>query len=168
MYLLHRIGPRQNSNFNTIQEILAATGPLSFDGIYLDIVPYIDALADAKKEIVLFFAGDHMGRDNSFDKGQPHGVFADFLQLHGLAKLLSAEIGFHSWSHRDLTQLSDKEVREEVAPPWPMKKFAYPYGLVDARVAKIVEQAGYEEAFAAGPHGDGTQFQRKRQYLNWG
>jgi peptidoglycan/xylan/chitin deacetylase (PgdA/CDA1 family) len=76
------------------------------------------------------------------------------------------EIGYHSWSHRNLKTLSDAEVLQEVLPPFPMCRFAYPYGDVDERVATIVRNAGYQEAWSV-TQGDGSQFQRKRRYLNW-
>lgn len=166
MYLLHRIGPRHSSNWNSLEEIRASTGPLSFDGIYSELLFYADDLIG--RDITLFVMGAYVGRDNSFDVvTELPGQYLNWPEIRYLAKKLNAEIGYHSWSHKDLTLLSDNEIRVEIRPPFPMKKFAYPHGRVDARVAKIVEEEGYEEAFAAGPFGDGSRFQRKRRYLNW-
>jgi hypothetical protein len=165
MYLLHRIGPRHSSNWNTLDEIVACQGPISFDGIYEEVLWNADKLVG--KDITLFFMGNYVGGNNSFDKGQPHGRYLDWPELRYLVAKLHAKLGFHSWSHKDLTTLSTAEIRREVAPPFSMDYFAYPHGRVDARVAEIVREAGYKEAWAAGPHGDGSQFQRKRKYLGW-
>ena len=78
----------------------------------------------------------------------------DFLSwglLRGLERR-GVEIGSHSVSHRDLTQLSDRETLQELvrsrrvlerglchAVPW----LAYPFGGHDARVQRLAEQAGY-------------------------
>lgn len=66
------------------------------------------------------------------------------------------EIGCHSATHRDLTQLSDKELTFEVITSKKrleksigrkIKYFAYPKGVITKRITKAVKQAGYEAAF---------------------
>ncbi len=165
MILLHRVGPRFNSNFNELAEVIAATGPISFDGIYDSVLRHADALYG--KDITLFVMGKYVGHDNSFDVGQPPATYLTWPEIFRVEAITGAKIGYHSWSHQDLTTLSDAEVIREITPPFPMERFAYPHGRVDERVAKLVEKAGYTEAWAAGPHGDGSRFQRKRSYLNW-
>ncbi len=166
MFLCHRIGPRLNSNFNRLDEILAADGPISFDGIYTELLQYIPQL-QAKPQIYLFFSGAHVGRDNRFDRGQPFGQFCDWPEIRHLVQKLNAKLGYHSLTHRDLTAMSDEDVVKEITPPFSMDFFAYPHGRVDARVARLVKNAGYKAAWAAGPHGDGSQYQLKRWYINW-
>lgn len=65
-------------------------------------------------------------------------------------------IASHTMSHQSLTQLSDKQIAAELAGSrealdYQMGKqpqyFAYPTGAYDLRVAKLVEDAGYEAAF---------------------
>lgn len=165
MLLLHRIGPRVNSNFNTQDEIAATTEPLGIDGIYESVLIHHDVLLG--KDVTLFVMGNYVGKTNAFDIGEPPSRYLDWPELKFLFTRLNAKLGWHSWSHRDLTKLSNDEVRREVTPPFSMDYFAYPYGKVDQRVANIVAEAGYKEAFAAGSHGDGSQFQRQRRYLNW-
>jgi peptidoglycan/xylan/chitin deacetylase (PgdA/CDA1 family) len=82
------------------------------------------------------------------------------------------ELGWHTWSHPHLTELNDDNLREQLRPRLPfsladiqVKAFAYPYGNFDERVIQFVKDAGYEEAYAAGPFGDGSQFQKRRRYL---
>ena len=167
MILLHRIGPRINSNFNTIEEILASEGPLSFDGVYRDILPYVGTLAE--RDVTLFVIGKYVGKDNSFDTGQPPGQFLDWETILDVLHLNSNwKIGYHSWSHRDLTTLSEEELIEEIIPVGPPnpKSFAYPGGAVNPLVERIVREFGYEDAYSV-TQGNGTQFQKLRRYLNW-
>ena len=67
------------------------------------------------------------------------------------------EIGSHTHSHPHLTELSDGEVREELAVSRdeltrrmgrPCDTIAYPYGDVDDRVEEFTRQAGYRTAAA--------------------
>ena len=62
------------------------------------------------------------------------------------------EIGSHSVSHSDLTQLSDREVLVELMESrrslerwlWhPVQWLAYPFGAYDGRVEKLARRAGY-------------------------
>ncbi len=164
MILLHRIGSRVNSNFNELEEILAHEGPISFDGVYTSVWGHRESLKG--KDIKLFFCGGHVGRDNTFDTGQPYGQFCDWNQLLSLKLDYGFKLGYHSLTHRNLVDLTDQEIVEEVAPPFPMASFCYPYGNVDARVEKAVREAGYSDAWSV-IQGDGSQYQRHRRYLNW-
>lgn len=164
MRLLHNIGPRRSSNYNERQEILNCKEPLSFDGVYRNVAENLDILLT--KDVTLFVMGDHVGGDNRFDAGQPLEHLLDWNEIAYLCKATKAKLGWHTWSHRNLTLLSDDEVRREITPPFHMKYFAYPYGSVDARVAQFVKEAGYEAAWSV-CQGDGSQFQLPRQYLNW-
>jgi peptidoglycan/xylan/chitin deacetylase (PgdA/CDA1 family) len=168
LILLHNIGPRLNSNYNTPEEILACDEPLSFDGVYMTVYDNRELLRG--RDVTLFVCGDHAGKDNAFDA--PHlpnfrlEKFCTIEQVLELASDIGATVGWHSWTHRNLCELSDAEVRAEVEQPFPMTVFAYPYGNVDARVAKIVQEAGYDDAWSV-TQGNGGPFQRRRKYLNW-
>ncbi len=169
MILCHRIGQKWSSNWNYIYEIQASEGPISFDGIYSELLFHLDELAG--KDIILFPMGQYAGGTNAFDVGEMPGSYLTWSQVKYVANRLNARIGYHTWSHRDLTKLPDAEVLAEILPPveWelPLDYFAYPNGRVDARVAKLVQEAGYKEAWAAGPYGDGSQYQRRRNYIGW-
>lgn len=138
--------------------------PLSFDGIYTEMYAYREQLRG--RDITLFFCGQHLGRDNSFDRGEVLGQFITYDQLMELHFFYDFKLGYHSLTHTDLTTLSDDEIRQEVKMPFPMDAFAYPYGRFDRRVLKAVEEAGYREAYSV-HQGDGSQFQKHRRYLNW-
>ena len=62
------------------------------------------------------------------------------------------EIGSHSVSHADLTQLGDREALRELVRSrrvlegrlhHPVQWFAYPFGAYDERVERLARRAGY-------------------------
>lgn len=69
------------------------------------------------------------------------------------------EFGSHGRTHRPLTELSDPEVRDEVAGSRqdlqgfldrPVLSFAYPYGLSSPGIQRVVRECGYGLAVAVG------------------
>jgi peptidoglycan/xylan/chitin deacetylase (PgdA/CDA1 family) len=77
-----------------------------------------------------------------------------FLSLGLLRRLerSGVEIGSHSMSHRDLTQLSDRELLAELRGSrralerglgHPVQWLAYPFGCYDPRVERLARSAGY-------------------------
>ena len=77
-------------------------------------------------------------------------------ELAEAARLPGVTFASHSWSHPNLTKLGDEELRTELARPreWLAARFqpsipylAYPYGIVDDRVAAAAADAGYEAGF---------------------
>lgn len=164
MILLHNIGLRHNSNYNTPDEIAASQGPLSFDGVYYNVYTNRHLLKD--RDVTLFIMGNYIGKDNAFDRGQLPETFCDWKEILELKECYGVKLGWHTWTHRNLCWLTDDEVRREITPPFEMDYFAYPYGVCDARVADLVAAQGYKEAWSV-TQGDGSQFQRKRRYLNW-
>lgn len=66
-------------------------------------------------------------------------------------------MGSHSWSHANLTRLSDEELGEELARPMAWLRnhvpgalpwLTYPYGAFNRKVAAAAERAGYDAALA--------------------
>ena len=94
--------------------------------------------------------GDYVGKDNSFDL--PHvpklEKYCTWDEIHEMADTLNFKIGWHTWSHPDLTKLSRTEIMQEITPPFPMKYFAYPYGKFNNLVIDCVKEAGYEMAWS--------------------
>lgn len=168
MILLHNIGvspsddPNVKSNYNTIEEILACNEPLSFDGVYKSV--YEHRKHWMFRNVTLFVAGDHVGKDNSFDVGMPREQFCTWEEICELVNVYHCRLGWHSKSHRDLTTLPYEEIVKEVTPPQPMRYFAYPYGRFNDDVVKAVQEAGYKDAWSV-TQGDDTQFKRNRKYL---
>ena len=65
--------------------------------------------------------------------------------------------GSHSWSHRNLTELSDHECRNDLSDSRELLEellgqrvrfLAYPRGLHDARVRRLAEDVGYTHGFS--------------------
>jgi len=164
--LLHNIGespseaPHIKSNYNTIEEVLSAEGILTFDGIYKNVYEQKENLHD----IILFVMGDYVGADNSFDTGMPLEHYCTWEEIEEMEEECNAEIAWHTWSHPDLTTVSDEQLKKEVTPPFKMKKFAYPYGRYNERVIKAVKDAGFEEAYSVVAT-DGTKWTIPRSYI---
>lgn len=151
-----------NGNYNTREEILACSDPLSFDGIYLNVWENRDVLKG--KDVILYVMGNYVGKDNSFDKPMPLEKYCDWNQIMDLVVNYGCKLGWHTWSHPDLRTLSDEELAREVKPPFPMESFAYPYGYFDERVIKAVKAAGFKEAVVVF-RGDNSPFQKLRTMI---
>lgn len=164
MILLHNIGARLNSNYNTREEVHACFEELSCDGVYRSIYDNKDILVG--KDVTLFVIGDYVGQDNHFDVGLPREHFCDWNEIMKLVITLGCKLGWHTWSHPDLTTLAYGDVIRQVTPPFRMDHFAYPYGRFNAKVIEAVRDAEFKEAWGVFS-GDSTAYQRRRRYLNW-
>lgn len=79
-------------------------------------------------------------------------------QLEELSSIPNVKIGSHTKSHPDLTKLNIPRVKEEI---YDSKNFiediigkevdtiSYPYGKVNSRIAKIVNECGYKYGFCS-------------------
>lgn len=168
--LLHNIGTEKHSNYNTREEILACNDILTFDGIYKNVLDNVDVLK--WKDVILFVMGNYEGKDNSFDlhavpKLEKYCTWEEIGRICGMVIVTGGhvEIGWHTWSHPDLTTLTKEEIMKEITPPFPMKSFAYPHGRYNDLVIECVKEAGYERAFSVF-NTDGTQWTIPRPYLN--
>ena len=163
--LLHNIGTEKHSNYNTREEVLACNDTLTFDGIYSNVYQNRDILKG--KEIILFVMGDYINGDNQFDlKNVPKfETYTGWEEILDLVINFKAELGWHTWSHPDLTTLTKEEIMKEITPPFPMESFAYPYGKYNELVKQCVKEAGYKRAFSVNQT-DGTQWTIPRPYLN--
>lgn len=147
--LAHNIGTENHSNYNTIEQILACPYPIGFDGIYKNVYEHRHLLKE--KEGILFVMGDYMGKDNQFDlahvpKLEQYCNWDEIIEL--LSVLPKFKLGWHTWSHPDLTTLSKAEIIKEITPPFPMESFAYPYGKYNSLVIECVKEVGYKYAFS--------------------
>lgn len=147
--LAHNIGTENHSNYNTIEQIMACEEPIGFDGIYRNVYQYRHLLYN--KSGIFFVMGDYMGKDNTFDlphvpKLEKYCTWDEVVQL--LIDLPKFRIGWHTWSHPDLTTLNKEQIMKEITPPFPMDTFAYPYGRYNDLVVECVKEAGYQAAFS--------------------
>ncbi len=150
MKLAHNIGNTIHPNYNTREQILACNEPIGFDGIYKNVYDNQDVLVG--KSGIMFVMGDFVGEDNSFDLPNVPRLekYCTLDQVFELCEKYNFELGWHTWSHRDLTLLSREEIISEVTPPMGMniKHFAYPYGTFNDLVIECVKEAGYEKAYS--------------------
>lgn len=157
--VFHRIGePNRETFTNSIEQIKNFDGVITFDGIYESIWEHREIIGELarEKEIWLFFAGGSLGLDEFITKQQ----------LLTLADEYDCLIGWHTWTHSDLTKLSDVEIRRELdAPAWvPRSAFAYPHGEFNERLIELVKRAGYKKAYST-TQGNNDNFSLYREYL---
>jgi peptidoglycan/xylan/chitin deacetylase (PgdA/CDA1 family) len=148
MVLVHNIGTEKHSNYHTREQILASTQPLGFDGIYKNVYDNQDVLTG--KSGIFFVMGNYIGGDNAFDIAHVPKLeqYCTMAQIQEMCTKYDFEIGWHTWSHPDLTKLTESEVMREVTPPTPMRYFAYPYGNFNQMVIDCVKRAGYKKAWS--------------------
>lgn len=147
--LAHNIGTENHSNYNTISQILDCTEPIGFDGIYKNVFENREMLKG--KRGIFFVMGNYMGKNNSFDlahvpKLEEYCTWDEVIQM--VTELPNFSIGWHTWSHPDLTLLSKAEILKEITPPFPMETLAYPYGKYNDLVIECVKEIGYKSAFS--------------------
>lgn len=171
-YLLHNIGPSPSSahhiasNYNTREEIeaLPQDALLTFDGVYTSVFDNRDLLEG--RNVILFVTGNYIGKNNSFDLDMPLETFCSQQQLEELENM-GCQIGWHTWSHPDLTRLSEEDVEKELTHPFhPFETdlLAYPYGRFNESVVRIAQKLGYKRAWSV-TQGDGSPLKLKRNYL---
>lgn len=148
MRLLHNIGNIRHSNYHTREQVLNSNEPLGFDGIYLNVYENKDILKD--KTGIFFVMGNFIGGDNSFDLQYVPKLekYCTWEQINEMCDEYNFEIGWHTWSHPDLTLLKKDEIIKEITPPFPMKYFAYPYGKFNDLAIECVKEMGYEKAWS--------------------
>ncbi len=110
---------------------------ITFDGVYKDVWKYaIPILQHFGYPFELFIIGQTIGKDNSFDVGEPHAEFADIETLQKMVKA-GGRLQWHSWSHARLAGVTDLSVYEKelTVPddlrqlcPEGFKWYAYPHG----------------------------------------
>lgn len=171
--LLHNIGTEKHSNYNSREEVLACNDILTFDGVYQNVLENHNVWE--RKDVIFFVVGNYVGKDNTFDlpnvpKLEKYAHWFDLGYWKGAHENYEMpegdiEIGWHTWSHPDLTTLTKEEIMKEITPPFPMKSFAMPYGRYNDLVIECIKEAGYERAFSVNQT-DGTQWTIPRPYLN--
>jgi peptidoglycan/xylan/chitin deacetylase (PgdA/CDA1 family) len=154
--VFHRIGTPDPATFtNSMEQIRSFVGEVTFDGIYTSVWDHRAEIGEIGG-VWLFPAGDTIGKEG----------FVDLSQLRTLVDEYGCRLGWHTWSHPDMTRLSDSEVlRELECPDWmPRDAFAYPYGDFTERVIGLVKAAGYGKAYST-TQGNGDAFAIYRAYI---
>ncbi|MET8606990.1 polysaccharide deacetylase family protein [Streptomyces rubiginosohelvolus] len=102
------------------------------------------------------------GRPGGVNEWDPLGPRKPLLTHEGVRRVAAAgmEVGSHGLYHRDLTGLSDEELRRETRDSRELigdltgslpEGFCYPYGILDRRVTQAARSAGYGHACALSP-----------------
>jgi hypothetical protein len=122
------------------------------------------------RDITLFVMGKYVGDNNAFDHGEKFGRYLTWPKIERFVGITGAKIAYHGWAHRKCVDMTREELLFEMIPPAPLQhitEFAWPHGVCDALARNVARDIGYHQAWCAGPHGDGSQFQRRRSYMNW-
>jgi peptidoglycan/xylan/chitin deacetylase (PgdA/CDA1 family) len=148
MKLAHNIGDEKHPNYNTIEDILLCKDEIGFDGIYKNVFNWKRTLKDKKG--IFFVMGDYVGKDNTFDLEFVPKLeeYCTWDEIFIMTRKYNFELGWHTWSHPDLTLLSKEEIIKEITPPFYMKYFAYPYGKFNDLVIECVKEVGFEKAWS--------------------
>lgn len=158
--VFHRIGEPTPDRFtHSIDQIKNCDMQITLDGIYTSVWDHREEIGELARQnpLWLFVAGDTLGTEGFIDKQQ----------LMTLVDEYDCLMAWHTWSHADLTQLSDDEIRHELdAPDWiPRTTFAYPYGNFDNRVIELVKEAGYQSAYSTTQGRQGDNYAIIRYYI---
>jgi peptidoglycan/xylan/chitin deacetylase (PgdA/CDA1 family) len=164
MRLLHNIGNENHSNYNTREEVLRCNDELGFDGVYYNVFQNKDVLKDKKG--ILFVMGDYIGMDNTFDLANVPKLerYCTLKEVEQLCEEYDFEVGWHTWTHRDLTTLSKSEIMKELTPPTPMDYLAYPHGTYNDLVVECAREVGYKKAWSV-TQGNSNPLTLYRNYI---
>jgi hypothetical protein len=148
MKLAHNVGNIRHPNYNTREEIIFCNEPIGFDGIYMSVYENQDILKN--KSGIMFVMGDFLGKDNSFDLAYVPKLekYCTLEQVYEMCSKYNFELGWHTWSHRDLTKLSKDEIMQELHCPFECKYFAYPYGNYNDLVIDCIKQTNFKYAWS--------------------
>ena len=134
---------------------------VTFDDGYSSVrQPAYPILAEMGIRATVYVVAGAVGKTNEWDERIGDRT-ETILTADDLRELSAAgfEIGSHGMAHAHLTDLSDTELKTEVAESRrvlediigaPVTGFSYPYGEWDARVRDAVMEAGYEYAVSTG------------------
>lgn len=151
--VFHHIGtPSQDHFTNSLEQILAYEGEVTFDGIYTSVYEHREALKDRKP--LLFITGNQIGEQGYCTREQLEEM-----------KQLGFILAWHGWTHRRLTELSEAEIQEELTKPdWVEPFYAYPHGDFNDLSKQLLEDMGYVAGYST-TQGDGSQYALYRQYI---
>ncbi|MFD4128424.1 polysaccharide deacetylase family protein [Streptomyces globisporus] len=133
---------------------------LTFDDGYADFLD--EALPVLRKHGFRATVYVLPGRPGGVNEWDPLGPRKPLLTHEGVRRVAAAgmEVGSHGLYHRDLTGLSDQELRRETRDSRELigdltgslpEGFCYPYGILDRRVTQAARSAGYGHACALSP-----------------
>jgi peptidoglycan/xylan/chitin deacetylase (PgdA/CDA1 family) len=140
-----------NGELNLPQKPVIITFDDGYEDIYTHVLP---TMREFGMKGVLFIIGDRKIKTSAWDT--PLGIPPlQLLNDRQIVELHSSgfEIGSHSLSHPQLPiishesaweEISQSRMRLEILVNAPVKTFAYPYGLTNESIKKMVSDAGYD------------------------
>lgn len=147
----------------TIEEAQRRTDTvaLTFDDGYDDVMEALPLITERRLAATIFIPTKFIGEQNSWDNFLLRGK-RTHLSHEQIRKLAAAgvQFGSHSHTHRDLTSLDDKTLREELEQSKrileeltgrQVRYLAYPFGRSDSRVAEMARAVGYEYCLWSSP-----------------
>ncbi len=135
---------------------------LTFDDAYRSLfVNGLPVLERFRARAITYVVSSLIGKTNEWDRRKK--VRRERLMNEGQLREWLAEgheIGSHTLTHANLTELSTAEARREIAESkarledqfgQPVRHFGYPYGAWNVRVRDLVQEAGYATAVTTDP-----------------
>lgn len=132
---------------------------ITFDDAYEEIYSIaFPILQEFNMKAVVFVIGDHSIKESVWD--EKRGPVYKLLTKEQIIDLHQAgyEIGSHSLTHPYLTEISRDDAWQEMLRSrmlleillnYPVRSFAYPYGVLNDSLKKMVAEAGYTVACAS-------------------
>lgn len=147
--------------FSSLDEVRNSAGKklvITFDDGYAHLESALPAFIE-KYDLkpIVFVPTAYLGKVNTWDYSSL--FFTDVhLDREGIKALsqLGVEFGAHGHTHRPLTRLSDKALREELSlsrkilediTGQPVRLLSYPFGRYDRRITDAAQSCGYSHGF---------------------
>lgn len=173
---------RTNRTGTSIGQLLAARQRfdarrlvgLTFDGGYADFIGYaLPVLQRYGFTATMFVPAGQLGKANCWDPQSPGKPIMTAAQLRQIAEA-GIEIGSHGFQHRSLPAASDLELADEIETSrarlqditgQEITGFCYPFGHLDARAVRGVQEAGYSYGCSVWPTEFAGQYALPREYM---
>ena len=117
---------------------------ITFDDGRKNILDALRILKKNKWPFYVFLVGNNIGTSDEFF------AESDFDEI----KKLGGFLGWHTWSHPDLTTLSEAKIKHELTNPYGLDTLAYPCWKNNETVRKIAKKLGYKYCRSGNGHAD--------------
>ena len=107
---------------------------VTFDDGRKNLFSITNFLFENKIPFYVFIVGNNIGKSDEFLSE------SDFKKIEESGGIL----GWHTYTHPDLTKLSTRNIKKELKNPYGLKTLAYPKWANNKKVIKIAKELGYE------------------------